>query len=894
MKKILSSIIVFSFYAVNMLAQSTTVSISADFSKWEEYPLVKKIGLYQTPLITRSWISRDMGKMAELEVRSYRYEFAWGKDLYTSSDITGTPNDLKYNWANAKYMFNKVSPHSPAIIFCHGYTPLPLRNGTDGLAWQKPPIDHNLWKEVNSEAAKTWRETGYSNRYIEIWNEPDLPNGFFQGTVDDYIKIYHYGALGSKNGDPDSKVGGPGGAFDWWHEPLVNYCIANNIPLDFLSGHCYGEDFTWQLNTMRNNLNRLGNRNAEMLITEYSPYPSDQYQANGPVERAEAAMTFFRAVPTILQYTDLTHLTWAQYIDPQAGTSGKAYSDWDKLGLIDGNYGFRKALFNAFKIYGMMPVDRCWVSVPPSSQLGTLASASDDCTALVVWNPTESYYNINTTLLKIPFKEGRLQVYNVDTTENSWYETGDDRLVPSVDCDTTSNSVSNMVLKGLTIRPKGLLFIRFQAKDAKPLFTNNHFADVVRTDHWYESTRDNNNPYAYFDSKTWTAYLSLCGKADGTALVSATAENLPENIMVKSKSTSFTRNNVNTQQAMRIDFQNKSGQYVSSVLFHGGKYNENYPITLSWGTKKSPTKVVNVGNIKDFSFKLSDYAPSTFSGRAIITFILSQTGANTKCNFQLMNGDELVLDNVRADNVKFNIMDVSVKMDGNLSSLKKAGFISNSSNDPLTNNAKIVEAEVDGNTFSTTLKGLTANKPYQIRGVAILNSGDTLYTPVAIYQTPAKPSNIILNEVDCDTVARTAVLKANIKSSSTEVYKRGFVWSKESDNPMPDFSNNVITMSTAGTGIFTANLSGLEPYTVYVVRAYTFSAAGTTFSDVKRFSTNPVTTAIDFPNVDKQTQISAIFDMSGRQVSDMNDDGIYIIRYDDGSTKKVIINQIGH
>ena len=280
-----------------------------------------------------------------------------------------------------------------------------------------------------------------------------------------------------------------------------------------------------------------------MLITEYSPYPAAEYQANGPVERAEAAMTFFRAIPTILRYTDLTHLTWAQYIDPEAGTSGHAYSDWDKLGLIDGNYGFRKALFNGFKIYGMMPVDRCSVTVPSTTPLGALASTSDDCSALVVWNPSETSYDIVATLRKIPFKKGRLQVFNVDVTENSWYETGEDGLVPNIDCDTMVNSANNMVLRNLPVRLKGLLFIRFQAHDAKPLFMNNHFADVVRTDQWYEATRDNNNPYAYFDSKTWTAYLSTCNKENGTAIVGVTAENLPENINVKTKSKTITDRN---------------------------------------------------------------------------------------------------------------------------------------------------------------------------------------------------------------------------------------------------------------------------------------------------------------------------------------------------------------
>ncbi len=891
MKKTVYALLCVLFASQNIFAQ-TSATVRADFSTWEEYPLVKKIGVYQTPLITRSWIQRDMYKMTELEARSFRYEFAWGKDLYTSADITGTTSSLKYNWSNANYLFSRASKHSPAIIFCHGYMPIPLQNGSGELAWQNPPQDYSLWQQVNQAAAENWREKGYSNRYVEIWNEPDLPGGFFSGSVDDYVRIYQYGALGAKAGDPDAKVGGPGGALQWWHEPLVNHCLANNLPLDFVSGHAYGIDFTWQLNAMRNALNRLGNRNAEMLLTEYSPYAAVDYAANGPVERAEAAMTFFQAVPTILQYTDLSYVTWAQYIDPMAGTSGKAYSDWDKLGLIDGNYGFRKSLFNAFKLYGMMPEDRCAVELPASSPLGSLASTSDDCSTLVIWNTSDNDYLIQATLRKLPFKEGRLQMYNIDETTNSWYETGDDRLLPFYDSDTVATSLGNnpgsLTLKKLSLRPKGVLFIRFQAHDAKPLFPQNDFADIVRTDQWYESTRDNNNPYAYFDSKTWTAHLSTCNRANGTAVMSVTAENLPENILVKSKSNTLADRNANSQQAIRIDFQSTSGNYTSSVLFHGGIYHSDQPLTLPWGTTRAPSRVVKVDDIKNFNFRLSDYAPSSFSGRAVITFILAQTGANTKCNFQLMKQDDLMLDNVRAESVESNTMDVSVRMEGNIEDVVKTGFMSSNTNDPLAINAKVVEAETEGNSFHITLKGLSANKCYQIRGLAIRSNNDTIFTPVAMYQTPAKPSNISLYDVNCDTVARTAQLRANIKSSPTTVYKRGFVWSEAESSPMPGFQDNVVMMSTTGTGIYTTELSNLSPATIYAVRAFTFSGAGTTFSEPKYFSTNPYITAISEISPNEAVPV-AYFDICGRRVNAYEQKGVTIVRYSDGSTRKVLL-----
>lgn len=872
---------------INQTAFSQSTTVTADFSKWEEYPLVKKIGVYQTPLVTLNWIKRDIAKMSELETRSFRYELAWGKDLYTSLNITGTSTNMNYNWSTANSLFYKAAQHAPAIIFCHGYMPPPLQSTTGGLAWQSPPNNYDLWKEVNRVAAENWRNHEYSNRYVEVWNEPDLPGGFFSGSVDDYVKIYQYAALGAKNGDPDAKVGGPGGALQWWHDPLVNHCMANNLPLDFLSGHAYGIDFTWQLEAMRNGLNKLGNRNAEMLMTEYSPYSSADYAANGPVERAEAAMTFFQALPTILEYTDLTYLTWAQFIDPQAGTSGHAYDDWDKLGLIDGNYGFRKALFNAFKLYGMMPVDRVNVSLTSSSPLGALASTSDDCSTLVVWNPTMKTYTVQTTLRKLPVAEGRLQVYNIDESENSWYETGDDELVSCIECDTAASNTGSLILRQLKVRPKGILFIRFQAHNAKELFPNNQFAKLIRTDQWYEATRNNTNPYAYFDSKTWTAMLSTCNKANGTAIVGVTAENLPEMIRVTTKSTTLADRNKNSAQAIRVDFQNESGRYVSSVLFHGGIYHEDSPITLPWGTKTAPQKVVKVDDMKDFTFRLSDYTPNAFGGRAIITFILAQTGANTKCNYQLNKVDDFLLGNVRADVVLPTSMDLHVNTLGSFDNVVKTGFVSSVNNDPI-NEKRIVEAETNeyDNCFLTKLTGLQTNKAYHVRGLAILTNGDTIFTPEAVVHTSARPCNIVINKVNCDTVALTAKLTGNIKSSPSTVYKRGFVWAKETENELPDFSNNVVLASSAGTGTYNCSLSDLTPLTVYSVRAFAFSRAGVTFSEAQSFSTNPVTTSIDDLSAKDVVPIE-IYDLNGRRVETMSS-GIYVIRYSDGSIRKVV------
>lgn len=426
---------------------SAQTIVTADFSIWEEDPLVKKIGLYQTPLTTRTILERDMPRLSELESRTMRYEIAWGKNVFAQPTVSGSVGSLLYDFSGIDYFFNKARPHCQSLVISHGYCPPMLVPG--GGTWQSVPSDLEAWGKVNRSASSHWRETGITNHYVEIWNEPDLWI-FSNFGVEEYKEIYRYGATAVRVGDPDVKIGGPVGAGSGWHLPLVQFAKSNSLPLDFLSGHAYGE-ITWQLDAMRDALRQLGNNQAEMLLTEYSPYQGSDMGENGKVEHAEAAMTFFNALPTLLAYHDLSYVNWAQYIDPtdiQGNPFGVGAGD--KMGLIDARKGFRKALFNAFKIYGWMPVDRCNSSA--ENGIRTLASADGESVCLVAWNTDHNTDKpISLNLTGIPFKNGHLEVYHIDETTNSSFETGTDDLIPSLveDVETTDGNLSfdNIVRK---------------------------------------------------------------------------------------------------------------------------------------------------------------------------------------------------------------------------------------------------------------------------------------------------------------------------------------------------------------------------------------------------------------------------------------------------------------
>ena len=617
-------------------------TVTADFSTWEEFPLVKKIGLYQTPLTFRSWLERDLPKLGELEARSMRYEMAWGKDdVYGQPAVGGTPQAPTANYSDIDWLFDNVTPHCPQLIISQGYSPTIINGGN----FMNPPTDYDAWATINAQAAQHWAEKGYKNHYIEVWNEPDLTNVFFTGDMNDYLKMYETAAPAIRNADPNVKVGGPAGASSNWHQTLVQKARSEGWPLDFLSGHAYG-DPTTQLSTMRTMLNALRNYEGEMLMTEYAPYTTGEATSlNGPVEKAEAAMTFFNAIPTFLEYGDLTHVNWAQYIDPANMSTGRTFraGEGDKMGLINGNSGDRKALFNAFKLYGMMPVDRC-AATTTGEPIHVLASKGDDGVALVVWNTSTLDRTLQLDLTGLPFDNAHMESYRIDATHNSYYETRNDALTPELAQDVTI--ADGAFSLEAPIASQGVYFIRLSHPSPSsnswyPL--TSHLSPltstIVRTRQWYES-RTARSPYAYFDPKTWTARLSLNQQSTGRAMVGVEAENLPRYVQAVSIFTdNLMATRANSTLNIRIDYQSANGEYTKAVLYHSGFHKEENTFAPKWGTRRLPDSVVAVDDFHNFTFDLQKYAPADFTGRALITFELAQTGNNSKANIQFFESD---------------------------------------------------------------------------------------------------------------------------------------------------------------------------------------------------------------------------------------------------------------
>lgn len=613
--------------------------VTADFSIQTGTPLIKtKFNVYQTPLAPMNRLRRDMPLLAELNIRSLRFESAWGKHIdFNAPSISGTYPDFKYNYEDYDRFLKGVVAQNVNPLLTVGYNPAPLNIGTDS---RNKPNDMQAWHKISKDFAAHWKQIGIKPIDYEIWNEPDL-HIFFNGTKADYFDIYKAGSTGVKLGDADAKVGGPVTAFAKWYKDFLAFVKVNELPLDFISGHAYA-NATEQLDSMRSALGASGWPRVETYLTEYASYttsPNTDIAEGGAQERFVAAADFLKDAKMFLSYTELTKVYWAQWLDVELlSKQGKWYYNkgTDKMGLVDLS-GNRKALFNGFKIYNMMPVDRNKVTLNGSAD--AMASSDAHNAALVIWNNAQTETNVVVNLHKLPFRKGTANIYRIDEGHSSYYENNASDSLEMV--ESVELSAGTFTWKG-KLPGKGVIYFKLSDKSAISKLEKNAVAKHTRTHHWFQD-RGNNN-YADFDNHTWIARLGMGSQKD-TALSQIGIEmmDVPSIIRIQTDTYGGPRS-VNSRSFLgyRLDFVDKNQKYVKSILFHGGLYNKKRKVALPWA-KGGIADEVHFVSIKNASLEIAKLAPPDFEGKLMLSFIQQDTGRNSGAKFKLYANTEASL-----------------------------------------------------------------------------------------------------------------------------------------------------------------------------------------------------------------------------------------------------------
>lgn len=141
------------------------------------------------------------------------------------------------------YLENDIKPFLEL-----GFMPEKLKSGEQTIFYWKanvtPPVSYEKWAELVEATLKHLIDRYGREEVItwpvEVWNEPNI--AFWAGTMEEYFKLYEYTAKAVKKADPCIKVGGPvicGVETEKWLRSFFEHCIKNNLPLDFVTRHCY-------------------------------------------------------------------------------------------------------------------------------------------------------------------------------------------------------------------------------------------------------------------------------------------------------------------------------------------------------------------------------------------------------------------------------------------------------------------------------------------------------------------------------------------------------------------------------------------------------------------------------------------------------------------------------
>ncbi len=163
--------------------------------------------------------------------------------VYTE-DKNGNPI---YNYMYIDVLFDFLQSIGMKPFVELGFMPSALASGSKTIFWWRgnvtPPKDYEKWegliKNLVEHFTERYGEEEVKSWYFEVWNEPNL-DGFWAGTQAEYFRLYQHAARAVKSVNPAYRVGGPATAGAAWEEEMIDFCVANNVPIDFVSTHTYG------------------------------------------------------------------------------------------------------------------------------------------------------------------------------------------------------------------------------------------------------------------------------------------------------------------------------------------------------------------------------------------------------------------------------------------------------------------------------------------------------------------------------------------------------------------------------------------------------------------------------------------------------------------------------
>lgn len=365
--------------------------------------------------------------------------------------LSTKPNPYRHHW-------------KPGIDYNEIYT-----------GWAYPPNDYKKWAELVYQwvlhSVERYGRSEVESWYWELWNEPNI--GYWQGTMDEYFKLYDYTADAVKRALPTAKMGGPETTGPGWikaeeflrgfldHVVKGENYVTGEIgsPLDFITFHAKGNpkikdsvvvmdmgaqlrdiDKGFEIVSSYPSLNKL-----PIIIGESDPegcaacsdtdYPHYAYR-NGTMYASYTAASFARKYQLADHYgvNFIGATTWGFEFENQPWFGG--FRDMATNGVD-------KPVLNVFRMFGMMQGKRVkvnqdkltydYIEIRDKSvreiepDVNGLAAKSEESATIMVWN----YHDVNDLNVEdsiveleienIPSSKVLLSHYRIDQENSNSY-----------------------------------------------------------------------------------------------------------------------------------------------------------------------------------------------------------------------------------------------------------------------------------------------------------------------------------------------------------------------------------------------------------------------------------------------------------------------------------------
>lgn len=363
----------------------------------------------------------------------------WGSTNVYTEDRNGNP---VYDWTIIDKIFDTFIERGMKPLVELGFMPealsvkpVPYRHSwpeTFSTGWAYPPKDYDKWAELvyqlTMHCISRYGLNEVESWFWEVWNEPNI--NYWNGTMEEYFKLYDFTSWAVKKACPDAKFGGPHTTSPrdkdaaGWLESFIKHCIngknfktgQKGSPLDYISFHAKGSpiivdghvqmNINLQLQDISRGFEIISSfpeiRNLPVIIGESDPEgcaacsmtrnPSNSYR-NGTLYSSYEAAVFARkyALVDYFKINFIGAVTWAFEFEDQPWFDG--FRDLATNGVD-------KPVLNIFRMFGTMTGTRVAVSGGAYDTFGirdsgvkvhtpdinALASKDKNGISIMIWN----------------------------------------------------------------------------------------------------------------------------------------------------------------------------------------------------------------------------------------------------------------------------------------------------------------------------------------------------------------------------------------------------------------------------------------------------------------------------------------------------------------------------